>query len=130
MQQVDVTEVVVAERQLQSTHDQLAEEKQRMDVLIKRQLELIACLGKISGADEPPTSLSLSDMNSDTAASSGPLSPRPGSSQGGRSNRLESQRLLHSVRQRLAEGSASTREAIELRELLGQGTVRRGSENT
>ncbi|GAX83628.1 hypothetical protein CEUSTIGMA_g11052.t1 [Chlamydomonas eustigma] len=43
--QIDVSETVKAQKQLEEAHAQLAEEKSRMDSLLKRQYDLIACLG-------------------------------------------------------------------------------------
>ena len=48
--QVDATARVLAEREVLSTNVALASEQQRMKALVERQIQLIACLGKVSGA--------------------------------------------------------------------------------
>ncbi|GAX83025.1 hypothetical protein CEUSTIGMA_g10452.t1 [Chlamydomonas eustigma] len=94
--QVDVTETVLAKRQLQQAHDQLAEEKARMDVLLQRQHELIECLGKVNS------------VLPGGAVSSG--------------RRGSSAVLVDNVRARMTEGADGSRDKIELQRLLGQGS--------
>ncbi|GAX80811.1 hypothetical protein CEUSTIGMA_g8247.t1 [Chlamydomonas eustigma] len=48
--QSDITEAVMAQKQLQKAMDLLADEKLRTNVLLQRQHELIACLSKIDNA--------------------------------------------------------------------------------
>ncbi|GAX73536.1 hypothetical protein CEUSTIGMA_g987.t1 [Chlamydomonas eustigma] len=52
--QVDITETVSAKQQLQKAHAILAEEKKRMDALVKRQYDLIACLGMVTDVGTSP----------------------------------------------------------------------------
>ncbi|GAX74261.1 hypothetical protein CEUSTIGMA_g1710.t1 [Chlamydomonas eustigma] len=100
--QIDVTEVVVSERNRQRAHDELAAEKLRMDVLLQRQRELIACLGKIGSASEG----SASDGHIVAAAR--------------HSTRAQ---MMQNVRLHVSEGEEeSSGGNIQLLELLGQGT--------
>jgi hypothetical protein len=92
--QVDITEMVLAESQLRAVNEQLAVEKERMNALIQRQVELIACLGKVSGVE--------------------------GHTSG--SQRLSD--LLDNVRQHLmTDGGGTLYEPIEVSELIGKGSV-------
>jgi hypothetical protein len=103
--QIDVSEVVIAERNRQRAHAELAVEKLRMDALLQRQCELIACLGKIGSAGKG----SASDCHTMTAAR--------------HSTRAQ---MLQNVRLHVAEGEEkNSRDNIQLHELLGQGTVSR-----
>ncbi|GAX77878.1 hypothetical protein CEUSTIGMA_g5320.t1 [Chlamydomonas eustigma] len=99
--QVDVTEAVQAKRQLQAAHDELAEEKGRMDALLQRQHELIECLGKVGGVDAGvrDTARRVSRVPSVATAA-----------------------LMDGVRQHMKEDAEKPYENIEIMEMLGQGS--------
>ncbi|GAX83029.1 hypothetical protein CEUSTIGMA_g10456.t1 [Chlamydomonas eustigma] len=108
--QVDVTETVLAKRQLQQAHDQLAEEKARMDVLLQRQHELIECLGKVN-------SVVVGKGHHHHLAGS-QAGPRMSNSQSAPSTTS----LLDGVRTHMTMEGAGPKDKIELQKLLGQGS--------
>jgi beta-phosphoglucomutase-like phosphatase (HAD superfamily) len=110
---VDVTETVIAKRQLQQAHDQLAEEKARMDVLLQRQHELIECLGKVNSV------VAVKGHHHHLAAAVASGSPRLSNTQSVPS--ITS--LLDGVRTHVTAESVGLKDNIELQKLLGQGSV-------
>jgi hypothetical protein len=104
---MDVTEAVLAKQQLQMAHDQLAEERDRMDTLLARQHELIECLGKIGGLDGAVVRRGSKD---DGISNQKPLS-------------IAASALMDSVRQHVWEGAKKPQDGIEIQELLGEGSV-------
>lgn len=97
--QIDVTDRVLAERQLQQAHAELAEDKARLAVLTNRQYDLIACLGKVN------------ELGKSVAGSPSAVS------------------MLHNMRRQLLESSdtlvssSTAEESIQKLEVLGAGSV-------
>ncbi|GAX77879.1 hypothetical protein CEUSTIGMA_g5321.t1 [Chlamydomonas eustigma] len=104
--QMDVTETVLAKHELQIAHDQLAEERDRMDTLLQRQHDLIECLGKIGGVD--------GTLGGTGSSKVGSLNQRPMS--------LAASALMDSVRQHVREGADKPQDGIQIQELLGEGS--------
>jgi hypothetical protein len=88
---------------LQAAHDELAEEKDRMDALLQRQHELIECLGKVGGVDASVRDTALRVSRAPSVATAA---------------------LMDGVRQHMKDGAEKPYETIQILEILGQGSVR------
>ena len=96
--QVDVTDTVIAQQQLQAAHAELAKEKAHMHELLVRQFNLIECLGKVTSVRE--------SVGNNTAAAA----------------------LLQNVLNQMVTSSSqvaldASQEDIKLLEPIGQGSV-------
>ncbi|GAX80143.1 hypothetical protein CEUSTIGMA_g7581.t1 [Chlamydomonas eustigma] len=109
--QVDITAAVVAQRQLQQAHSELAGEKIRTEALLSRQYDLIECIGWVSEVGRSVAG----------DARSAELIDRVWRQMIGERRMVTKSDFL-ATHEKTGEGGPATRHDVELMELMGEGS--------